>query len=86
LATTYPAALPIERLERGHRPEPRLHRGEHFGALLRAKFRLLLGVALGAVVDGVQLADPLQGEIRLGVIGLGLLELPVDVALISSSG
>ena len=34
---------------------------------------------LCALVDLVELADPPHGEVGLGLVGLGLLELPVDV-------
>lgn len=66
-------------LTRGLRPEPGLHRRDHVGALDTTKLGLPGDVPLGTLINLVELSDPLEREMGLGVIGRGFLELAEHV-------
>ena len=75
-----------QRLENGLLPEPSLPRGDHRSALGAPELGSLIENPLGALVDGIEFPDPLERELRLGVVGRSFLEFPVDVGLILRTG
>jgi hypothetical protein len=75
-----------ERLQHRLRPQPGLEFLGNLSRLITTELGLLLEIAVGLLVDLVQLTDPLERELSFGVVGSSFLELSVNVSPASGEG